>query len=231
MNQNDIDPMPSAAAPPPVEFAYNPEPRCACVLLLDASGSMGGEPVRSLNDGVRQYVEELIMDPVASLRVETAVVSFSSRPAVETDFASCVDIGDVKIKAGGVTNMAPAIERALDMIRDRKAQYRAAGVDYYRPWIILITDGEPTDNPDDLNRAAARLRREEQAKNVAFFCVGVGDANMTILNQIGHRSALPLKGLAFDRFFKWLSASMRNVSASQTDDEIRLSKDFDWAVL
>ena len=42
-----------------VEFADNPEPRCACVLLLDVSGSMHGEPISALNQGVSTYIEAL----------------------------------------------------------------------------------------------------------------------------------------------------------------------------
>ena len=38
-----------------VTFVDNPEPRCACVLLLDASGSMSGKPIAQLNAGLKQF--------------------------------------------------------------------------------------------------------------------------------------------------------------------------------
>ena len=229
---------PQAADPAPrenlssiVQFAYNPEPRCACVLLLDTSDSMRGKPIRALNEGIRQYVDDLIMDPVASLRVETAIVTFDDETNIVLDFATSVDIGDVTLTTGGLTNMAPAINQALDMLHARKLQYRNAGIDYYRPWVILITDGEPTDDVDDLLAASERLKREEAAKSVAFFCLGVQNANMEILNALGSRPALPLKGLAFTQFFNWLSTSMQAVSASQIDDEIRLPDRSGWEMV
>jgi uncharacterized protein YegL len=61
-----------------VEFAENPEPRCACVLLLDTSGSMGGAPVAALNEGLTTFKDVLSKDPVASKRVEIAIVTFDS---------------------------------------------------------------------------------------------------------------------------------------------------------
>ncbi|MBI4333722.1 MAG: SUMF1/EgtB/PvdO family nonheme iron enzyme [Chloroflexi bacterium] len=65
-----------------VEFAENPEPRCLCVLLLDTSGSMQGNAVASLNEGLRAFKkEDLIKDPLASRRVEVATaVPIPTRP-------------------------------------------------------------------------------------------------------------------------------------------------------
>jgi uncharacterized protein YegL len=65
-----------------VEFAENPEPRCACVLLLDTSGSMAGEKIDALNEGIRTFKEELQGDPLASRRVEVAIVTFDSQVQV-----------------------------------------------------------------------------------------------------------------------------------------------------
>ena len=61
-----------------VEFAENPEPRCPCVLLLDTSGSMQGEPIKALNEGLKTFRDTLIKDPLASRRVEVAVISFNN---------------------------------------------------------------------------------------------------------------------------------------------------------
>ena len=58
------------------EFTENPEPRCACLLLLDTSGSMGGAPIRELNAGLQALREELSHDSLAMKRVEIAVVTF-----------------------------------------------------------------------------------------------------------------------------------------------------------
>src|SRR5512139_1796636 len=61
------------------EFADNPEPRCPVVLLLDTSGSMKGEPIQELNEGLRAFSDALKSDRLASLRVEVAVVAFGGK--------------------------------------------------------------------------------------------------------------------------------------------------------
>jgi hypothetical protein len=40
------------------ELVVNPEPRCACLLLLDTSGSMHGQPITELNAGLTAFKED-----------------------------------------------------------------------------------------------------------------------------------------------------------------------------
>ena len=58
------------------EFADNPEPRCPCLLLLDVSGSMGGQPITELNAGLTTFQNELVSDQLAMKRVEVGIITF-----------------------------------------------------------------------------------------------------------------------------------------------------------
>ncbi len=133
----------------------------------------------------------------------------------------------------GGTKTSEGINLALDEIEKRKQMYRDNGIDYFRPWLFLITDGEPTEEQEVITAAAARLKQAESEKRVAAFSVGVEGANMNILARISPRRPLMLKGLNFSRMFVWLSHSMSRVSRSRTDDEITLDTDGlkDWAAI
>jgi uncharacterized protein YegL len=206
-----------------VEFAENPEPRCPCVLLLDTSGSMGGPPIEALNAGLQTFCEELNKDELARKRVEVAIVSFDSQVKVIQDFVTADRFEAPILRAQGMTSMGTGIEQALDLIADRKFQYRNNGVTYYRPWVFLITDGEPQGESEDaVRRAINRLRDDEMGKRVAFFAVGVENANMKRLSEISVRAPLKLKGLNFREMFVWLSASMQRVSNSKPDEQVPL---------
>ena len=234
MNSPDTDRMPEDTdldLDSLVEFADNPEPRCACVLLLDTSGSMYGEPIDALNKGVSTYIDTLRDDALASLRVETAIVSFDSGVKLVQDFATADDVSSARLGASGVTSTASGVNYALDLIDERKKVYREAGIAYYRPWVILITDGMSTDGTGQMQAASKRVHDAEIAKQVAFFCVGVEGASMSELNALGPRAAVPLRGLAFEEFFQWLSASMTAVSSSRVDDDINLPDLSGWAKL
>ncbi|WP_414528228.1 vWA domain-containing protein [Nodularia chucula] len=206
-----------------VEFAENPEPRCPCVLLLDTSGSMQGDPIEALNQGLLSLKDELVKNSLAARRVEVAIITFDSNVNIVQDFVTADQFNPPILTAQGLTTMGSGIHKALDMVQERKALYRANGIAYYRPWVFMITDGEPQGELDDLiEQAAQRLQVEEANKRVAFFTVGVENANMMRLNQLAVRTPLKLKGLNFIEMFVWLSASMSAVSHSQVDEQVAL---------
>jgi uncharacterized protein YegL len=206
-----------------VEFAENPEPRCPCVLLLDTSGSMEGAAIEALNQGLLSFKDELVKNSLASRRVEVAIVTFDSTINVVQDFVTADLFNPPILTAQGLTNMGGGINKALDIIAERKAQYRSNGIAYYRPWVFLITDGEPQGELDYVvEQAAQRVQTDEANKRVAFFTVGVENANITRLSKISVRTPLKLKGLNFVEMFVWLSASMSAISHSQVDEQVAL---------
>jgi uncharacterized protein YegL len=108
----------------PGEFVDNPEPRCPCLLLLDSSGSMQGEPIRELNQGIAAFHRELLDDELAAKRVELGLVSFGPVRVV-SDFQSVDRFQPPTLTAGSDTPLGKAILQGLDMLRRRKDAYRA----------------------------------------------------------------------------------------------------------
>lgn len=201
-----------------VEFADNPEPRCPCLLLLDTSGSMRGQPINELNAGIRLFKDELAAEAMASKRVEVAIVGFGPVQVV-SDFQTADVFDPPPLAAKGDTPMGAAIEEGLALLDRRKHAYRTNGIAFYRPWVFLITDGGPTDAWAD---AAAKVKAGEAAKHFSFFAVGVEGARMDILRQFGAREPLMLKELRFRDLFVWLSNSLGSVSKSKVGDTVEL---------
>jgi uncharacterized protein YegL len=240
-----------------VGLASNPEPRCPCVLLLDVSGSMGeivanagqdtGQTVQQdgktyrvvsggtaridlLNEGLRAYHADLMSDSLAAQRVEVSVITFGGTVQTAVPFVTAHEFTPPPLEANGETPMGEAIILAIEAVTERKRLYKQNGLHYYRPWIFLITDGEPT---DDWQAAAAKVREGEKNKSFAFFAVGVEGANFDVLQKISVRKPLPLKGYSFREMFVWLSQSQRSVSHSNPgqEDQVKLTSPAGWASL
>jgi uncharacterized protein YegL len=207
------------------EFADNPEPRCPCLLLLDVSGSMQGQPIAELNSGMITFKDELAADALAMKRVEIGIVTFGP-VQIALPFQGASSFYPPHLSAQGDTPMGSAIKQGLEMVRQRKDEYKANGISYYRPWVFLITDGGPT---DEWQSAAAAVREGEQSKSFAFFAIGIQGANMDTLQQISVREPLLLDGLRFRDLFSWLSTSLRSVSQSAPGTEVPLQSPQGWA--
>jgi uncharacterized protein YegL len=201
------------------EFAENPEPRVPCVLLLDVSGSMSGQPINELNEGLVTLKDTLAADTLASKRAEIAIVTFGGTVNVVQDFITAEHFQPPHLTVSGDTPMGQAITTGLGMIVQRKTTYRANGISYYRPWVFLITDGGPT---DPWQSPAEQVKQGEASKGFAFFTVGVESANFDILAKISTRAPVKLKGLNFRDLFLWLSQSMQAVSQSSPGDKVAL---------
>ena len=207
---------------PDAALAENPSQRCPLVLLLDVSASMAGARIAELNAGLQTLKDSILADSLAVKRVDLAIITFGASVQTIHDFSTVDQWTPTTLAADGPTPMGEAITRGLDCLRLRKEQYRTSGLlPYYRPWVFLITDGEPTDDW----QAAAKLVHDGQAANAfLFFAVGVQDANLEKLGQISPpgREPLKLKGVAFRELFTWLSSSLKSVSRSRPEERVSL---------
>jgi uncharacterized protein YegL len=210
-----------------IEIANPQHPHCATVLALDVSGSMSGDKIRQVNEGLAAFRDDVLTDELARKRVEAAVVTFGSHVDIAHPFSSMEAFAPPTFRADGSTPMGEAILASVEAIRARKAMYRQVGTDYYRPWIFLITDGEPTDmHPGDelWDRVVAEVHGGEAAHEFLFFGVGVEPANMDLLRRIcpPERPPVQLRPGRFRAMFEWLSRSQRHISASRVGERLAL---------
>ena len=207
-----------------VEFIENPEPRCPCVVVVDTSSSMAGPAIQALNKGLIRFREELLGDDLAVKRVELAVVAFGPT-RIECHFQNPEDFYPPELEAHGEATMGEAIDLAVQLVGDRKETYKEAGVQYYRPWVILISDGRPS---DDWEGSAELVRGLESDGSLAFWSIGTNSADMDLLCLISSRDPLRLEGMRFGDLFAWLGKSLQAVSYSRVGEEVELPSMASW---
>lgn len=217
---------------PDVALAENTSQRLPCVVILDGSASMAqNDAIGALNAGLKDLERDLKADDVARQRVRVMVLRIGAPNDVEvvTDWTDAIEFEAPEIEANGGTPLGRGVRRALEEIEAEKARYRDHGIAYNRPWLFILTDGEPTD--PDWEEGARAAREAELSGRVSVFCVGVADANMGKLGKFSPRQPLALSGLAFREFFLWLSRSARAGSKSAPSDDIQMAAPHDWAVI
>ena len=207
------------------ELVNNPTARVPVCLCLDTSGSMAGDPITELNSGVELFFEAIRGDEVARFSAEIAVVTFGGSVQKLLDFGSVESQKVPVLQATGETPMGAAVDLALDLLDARKAEYSSAGIDYYQPWLVLMTDGQPTDHAR-VNSAVERTATLLKARKLTIFPIGIGtEADMKTLGRFSpERTPLRLQGLNFKGFFEWLSKSVARVSQSIPGDDVPLDE-------
>ena len=214
----------------------NPTARVPVCLCLDTSGSMGGMPIDELNEGVRLFYEAIREDETALYSAEVSIVTFGGNAQCIVDFASLeVQPNAPTLTAYGMTPMGEAVNIGLDLLQQRKNEYKERGVDYYQPWLVLMTDGVPNGDSTELSRAINRTVDLVNQKKLTVFPIGIGsDADMDVLAQFSpKRAPLKLQGLKFREFFAWLSKSVSKTSQSTPGESVKLDVEEikGWGVL
>ena len=218
-----------------MEFADNPEPRCPVLIIADCSGSMSGRPIDAMNQGVDDLYQAIADDEIARNRVEVALLSFSTEARVERDFSTIDEWDKTRMRANGSTNMHLAIEQGCDLLEERKEQYRRGGVPYFRPIMVLFSDGLPTSPPSEMERANQRLVDMENENKLTIFKVAVNEAAVQAMlralpNPNSRFQPQQLDNLRFSDFFVWLSKSVSAISRSTPGEAVNLPPT-DWTTI
>ncbi|HOC88701.1 MAG TPA: VWA domain-containing protein [bacterium] len=230
------------------DLIENPTARVPICLVLDNSPSMSGEiemgslteqtnprPIDELNAGLKLFIKELQEHEIARYSAEVAVVTFSSKPEQLVDFDSITEtkLPAITVEEVGGTCLGTAVDSALKLLDRRKREYKDAGVDYFQPWLVIITDGRPTDFSH--LEVAPRVADLVRSKKLTIFPIGVGKGSDLLALEMfsPSRKPLRLKELRFKEFFEWLSQSVTVVSQSMPGEAIKLPLDkiSDWGTL
>ena len=205
------------------ELVDNPTQRVPICLCLDVSGSMRGEPIRELNKGIKVFFDALKQDEIALYAADVCIVTYGNRG--ENSVQCISDFSSIESKttlseltACGQTPMGEAVNMCLDLLDARKKEYQEKGVDYYQPWLVLMTDGKPYGDKDPraVSNAQQRTSQMVNDRKLVVFPIGIGaEADMNVLAKFSPKnSPLKLNGLDFCQFFQWLSASVSRTSQS-----------------
>jgi uncharacterized protein YegL len=212
------------------ELVNNPNNMIPIVLCLDISASMQDEDrIGHLNSGVKMFYDALNADNRTKYSVDIAVVTFGDKITVLQDFSLIANIDMLSLRATGLyTKIADGIEKSLELLEQRKSEYKNLGKQYYQPWLVVITDG--CSNPSfGVKEVQEKIKNLENNGKLTTFFIKVGsDECFDELNDFSIRGAKKLSSAKFEELFQWLSQSTQNVSNSKVGDKVKLPPTKNW---
>jgi uncharacterized protein YegL len=138
------------------------------IILADISGSMHGEKIDSLNRAMSEMIESFRQNDSVQAELNVAIITFGGSAKLVQDLTPVDEITIPTFTAGGGTPLGGAIRLATDLIEDRERLPKNA----YRPVIVLLTDGVPTDDADS---AISKFVSEGRSRSCDRWSIGVGE--------------------------------------------------------
>ena len=185
-------------------------------LVLDCSGSMRFPDgtrlpkIDELNLNIDAFLEYVRNDPKASKICDLCIITMGDAVRVISRYTTVDRIHFGHFSAGGGTPLGTAMATAVDLLTERRQFYRDNDIEHYKPILMVMTDGDPT---DDITEISQRVSSMVANKEIKIFPVGVGlSFNQNTLAQFSPllRPKLIRNSEAFDKLFKLLSASSSN---------------------
>ncbi len=199
--------------------------RLPVYFLVDVSESMVGDPIKNVEDGMRQIIQELRSDPYALETVFVSIIVFAGKAKSLSPLTELYKFYPPTFPIGGGTSLGAAMNYLMDDIDKSIVKTTEDIKGDWKPIIFLFTDGTPTDAP---TASFARWNQKYRQKS-NLVAISIGDnVNTQLLGQISD-NVLRLNetdDMSFKAFFKWVTASIKTTSVSVTnigDDSLALA--------
>lgn len=182
--------------------------RLPVYLLLDCSGSMTGQPIESVRQGVKALLGDLRTDPVALETAFLSVITFNSTAHQVTPLTDLGAFHEPALSATGSTALGEALMVLANCVQTEVRKPSDTQKGDWKPLVFLFTDGKPTDEWE----GPARSLRERRCTVVACAAGPEADAQMlkTVTETVVQIESLKPEDLK--AFFKWVSSSIRTSS-------------------
>lgn len=130
----------------------------AFYLLVDVSFSMSGPPLKAVNEILPEVIDAIEESPTLGDVVRLGALDFAD------DARTVLQLGDLRnvknipvFTARGGTSYAAAFRQLRKDIERDMTEMKADGFKVYRPAVFFLTDGAPTDTPQEVQAAFAEL--------------------------------------------------------------------------
>lgn len=174
-----------------------------------------------LKEAVQSFLDAIRNDVQATASAEISIISFNDKVKFITESMNVTEIDKIEYPdPDGDSHMYEGILHALDLLEERKERYKSEGIQYFQPWLVLVTDGKPEgDTETNKSQAETRLQdlRKQHKLNIFPICIepeNKSDGAIALANLVPGLPALKLDVGDFSRFFEFMSQSAVAQSSS-----------------
>lgn len=168
-------------------------------LCLDVSSSMAGEPIDGVNRQMPALRHAIGEDPAIAEVIRFSVITFSDVARTVLSLSDLSLVEEVPaVAALGRTSYAAAFDHLRATIESDYHASRSHGDRWYRPAVLFISDGHPTDDEEVWRAAHGQLVSPGWKRRPNILAFGFGDADPEVLRAVTegkpHRAFIAAEG-------------------------------------
>lgn len=188
--------------------------RLPVYLLLDVSGSMTGEPIEAVKNGVQMMQSALRKDPYALESAYISVITFESQVNQVVPLTEVAQFQPPSLVASGATALGAALSEVVRCAEREVAKSTREQKGDWKPLVFIMTDGSPTDNVEP---GIAEFNKYKWGIVVA--CAAGPRADQSVLLRLTENVVTldTADSTTIAAFFKWVSSSI-SASSKKVDE-------------
>ena len=188
------------------------------ILILDVSGSMSVDgKITALNESVREMLETFKGQEDHQAEIHAGIITFGGDVQVHQNISPASEIEWQPMNASGSTPFGEALDKARELIEDESIIPSRA----YRPTIVVVSDGQPTDN-GYWKTALENFLKSNRASKAFRFAMGIGDYDRGVLEAFLEGTGMQLfeatDSATITKFFQFVTMSVSTRITSKSPD-------------
>lgn len=200
------------------DFSKSTKRRLPICFCLDVSGSMSGNPIKELNEGLQSFFSSMRENEETRSAADICIVTFGGTVDIVLPFGKLSSQKSLPY-INATTSLTPigeGILTSLELLSERKDGYKNLGIKYYQPWLVVITDGAPQGEEamENMERAIEAVCSLESHGRIVVFNIGVGHTvDFNLLKRLSIKRAEPIsiQSAQFSKLFEFLGSSSSSI--------------------
>ena len=222
----------------PGDFARSTKKRLPICFCLDTSGSMvaptsnGRTRMQELNEAFSKFITAMKSNDEVASSADIAMVTFGGKVGILQNFVPVTNLNvpEIEVNLRSLTPMGEAVQVALKLLEVRKEGYKQKGMEYYQPWLVVFTDGEPEGKNaiENMEEAIKQTVNLEGQNKLVVFNIGIGDdANLDILQKLSIKREKPISVAEtnLDQVFEFLGKSSDTAVSGDESTDVLYGKE------
>lgn len=199
------------------DLIFNTSPRIPVCICLDLSEDLKNNcffPNEELMEKeLNQFINDIGQNSNINDSVELCIVEIDTEPKVLRNFITVEEPEKIKIEYKGSRDINSSILKGYETLKERVELYKENGIEYYNPWMIVISGGKSQKNSNlEIRNTIIELEKNNEMHIVPVYIGEDYEEDEELRNELSSLSGVNntaiVKLAKFGSLFNWINKNI-----------------------